>query len=554
MTRKHRPANATDLFELEIMRGRLQSIVDEAGAVLMRTAFSPIIREANDFACAILTPDGRSVAQSSQSIPVFLGTMTHTAQQFLQLFPLETWQPGDVVATNDPWLGTGHLYDITVMRAIFVDDAIAGFAGVVAHLLDIGGRPFAVDSEDVFEEGLRLPPLKIVRAGGELESIVRQIIEANVRMPDFVLGDIEAVLNAASVIARDVARICEETTVTAFEHTWRELEARSEEYMREAIKALPDGTGAAVVDGETVAGNPVRIRARVTVEGDRISVDYDGSSDQVPAAINSVFAYTKAYTVYALKCALAPSLPFNEGIVRPIEVEAPAATVVNSMFPAAGAVRNLVGHFIPTLVFNALAAISPEHAIAECGAPRPIVNISGVHDGTPFVMTILVMGGFGARRGRDGLACVAFPTNTRTVPVEIVESAAPLLIDEKHLLAGSGGAGEFRGGLGQRITVRCLAERAHASIIAQRLRHPPQGVFGGAQGSRTRIELNGRELDDVSERIALSLNDVLTVESSGGGGFGTPGRRSNAAVESDVRNGYISEEAARAEYGEAART
>jgi N-methylhydantoinase B len=527
----------------------MQSIVDEAGAALVRTAFSHIVREAKDFACAILTADGSTVSQSSQSIPVFLGTMTHTVRELLRRFPLDSLEPGDIVATNDPWLGTGHLFDLTVLAPVVVDGERVAVAAVVAHLPDIGGRGFSVDSRDAFEEGLRVPPLKIV-VRGQLEPWFVAMLLSNVRMPDQVLGDLHAILNACAVICGRLEGLCRDMSVARFRSSCQELEQRTEARLRASVAALPDGRYESTIESGGVAGYGFKLHAAIEIRHESILVDFAGSSDQIPVAINSCFSYTRAYTFFAIKCMLAPRVAFNEGISKPIEVIAPEGSILNSRPPAAGAARNLVGHFIPTLIFNALAAVAPKQVIADCGSPRPILNITGVDGrGEHFSAPILVMGGFGARASSDGPSCLAFPTNTETVPIEMLESTCPLRVEEKRLLADSGGPGRFRGGLGQRVTVRLLSEQASASVLAQRLGEPPRGALGGGDGGATRIVAGETDVKQLAGSFRLGRGDTISVDSPGGGGYGSPELRERALVAEDVRDGYVSFRQAASEYG-----
>lgn len=530
---------------VEISRGRLQAIVDEAGTALIRSAFSHIVREAKDFACAIMTRDGFTVVQSAQSIPVFLGTMTHTARNLLKSFPAAGLKSGDVVGTNDPWLCTGHLFDLMLLAPVFVEGELVALAAVVAHLPDIGGRGFTVDAATVFEEGLRLPPLRIASSEG-VDPVIRDILAANVRLPEQVLGDLGAMLNGISVISSRLEILCREITPPTFRGVCRELEQRTERYMRAAIAALPDGEYRSEMLSEGVAGKPFTLKLLVKVAGDEIVMDFAGSTPQIAAAVNSCYSYTRAYVVFALKCLLAPRLPFNEGVLRPIRVEAPEGSVVNSRFPAAGAARNLVGHFIPTLVINAMTGLLPGRSIAECGSPRPIVNLTGTDpkDGRMYSAPVLVMGGFGARASKDGPAALVFPTNTEAVPIEMIESTCPLLFEEKELVPDSGGAGTFRGGLGQRVTVRCTAGEANVSILAQRLKTGAAGVQGGLGGGITEIIVGGEKLQKVSGPIALSSGESVTIQSPGGGGFGPPELRARSAVERDKICQYVTAKAA----------
>ncbi|NBS65169.1 MAG: hydantoinase B/oxoprolinase family protein [Betaproteobacteria bacterium] len=543
-------ATEPDFIGIEITRGRLQSIVDEAGAALIRTAFSHIVREAKDFACVITTPDGSTIVQSAQSVPVFLGTMTHAVRSLIGCFPVDALKPGDVIGTNDPWLSTGHLFDLTLVAPVFVGTEVVAFAAITAHLPDVGGRGFTVDSPTVFEEGVRLPPLYFTRSG-ETEQAIRQILAANVRLPEQVLGDVDAMLNGLTVIGRRLRALCGEMGVTGFRQAYSELEKRTEQAFRRAIHSVPDGIYEASVVTDGVVGKGFAIRLSLTVDGEEIRLDFTGSSPQVAAAVNSPLAYTRAYVVFALKCLLAPRLPFNEGILRAIRVDAPEGTVVSSRFPAACAARNLTGHFIPNLVIDALREVLPDRSIAECGSPRPIISLSGTNprDGRMYYAPVLVMGGFGARAKRDGPSALVFPTNTETVPVEMVESTSPLLFDEKELVTDTGGPGRSRGGLGQRVTLRSTAGDLLVSFVAQHLDRGPKGVLGGLPGGGTRVFVDGKRLDSIPGPLTIAAGKPVTLESPGGGGFGPPAERDRNDVERDLRLGYISAECADRVYG-----
>jgi N-methylhydantoinase B len=536
-------------LKTEIARGRLQSIVDEAGSVLIHTAFSMGIREAKDFSCAVLTPDGRTVTQSHQSIPMFIGTLTHTVQALLEVFPPAQWRLGDVMATNDPWLGTGHLFDLTLVKPVFTTSGhLIGFASVVAHLSDIGGRGFGLDSKDIFEEGFQIPPIKIVDAGSP-NVMFRHLLASNVRLSDQVLGDVDAMLSTLGVIEHRLGALAEELSDAALLHIYADLDHRAEAYMREAIGRLPSGSYQSVFESEPIMGTSFVIKLVIRVHGETLEVDFDGSSKQVPAAINACYSYSCAYVVYAMKCLLAPDVPFTAGLTRPIRVVAPEGTIVNSRFPAGGVARNLVGQFIPGMIFGALAKVAP--SLAECGAPRPTCRIIGAGSsaGMNFSVPFFVMGGLGARPNKDGIACLAFPTNTETVPVEIIETSSPLFVEQKELVADSGGAGQFRGGLGQRIVIRCLAEVAQAFVVAQRLHKPPRGSRSGMDGSVAKVAVRGLPVMNLSGSTVLHRGDTISLQSPGGGGFGSPKKRRPNLVASDIRNGYVTKAMARIQYG-----
>jgi N-methylhydantoinase B len=539
-------------FELEIVRGRLQSIVDEAGAVLMRTAFSYVVREAKDFACAITSPEGHTIAQSAQSIPVFLGTMTHTARALLERFPLERWAPGDVIGTNDPWLGTGHLYDLTVMTPVFAEGDIVGFGIAVAHMPDIGGR-LSMDTQQIFEEGLRIPPMKLGTLDG-LEPMLASILAANVRMPQEVLGDVAAVLNAASVLARDLGNICEEISVARYRAVCSEIESRSEAFMRRAIATVADGEYSASVSAEGVGGNGFTIELKVKVAGDAIEVDFAGSSPQINGGLNSPYAYSRAYVIFALKCLFAPGVSFNEGIIRPITVVAPEASVVNSRFPASGTGRNLVGQFVPTLIFKALDGALPDGTIAGCASPPIVVRVmwKDPTTGAVGVVPVAIYGGMGGRPGKDGPSTLAFPTNTRAVSVEMLEAVCPIMFEEKQFLTDSAGVGRDRGGLGQRVAIRSLSDTVESFVFAQVVGQSPEGVRGGAPSGTASVRVNDTLIEDVSKKLNLVAGDVLRIDSAGGGGFGPPDQRDPRRLADDIENGYVTRSGAEERYASGA--
>lgn len=546
------PAEAATALELEIARGRLQAIVDEAGAVLVRTAFSQLVREAKDFACALLTPGGRTIVQAT-GVPVFMGTTAHTAQELLALTPASEWRPGVVIGTNDIWLGTGHLYDLTMVTPVFFDDAIVALTSVVVHLPDIGGRGWGREARQVFEEGLRIPPTRLGTTEG-FDPLLAKLIAANVRLPEQVAGDMDAGLNASKSMGDQLIAFCEEMAPEPLEAVWRPLEERTERFVRSRIAEIPDGVYRSSFDSDEAGGLSFHLQLELTVHGELLEADFAGSSSQVPAGINSSLAYTRSYLVFALKCLLAPDLPLNEGLNRVIGVGAPRASVVNSAFPAAGTARNLVGMHIPALVFNSLATVLPEAVTAESGAPHPILSITGAESetGALFSASLEAPGGFGARASCDGGSVVQFPANTQIMAVEMIEATSPLLFRCRELLTDSGGAGRFRGGLGQRVAFSILAPTAYAALHVERLENPACGLFGGEAGSRARVLLGDAEVTEPAQAIALTPTDVLTIESPGGGGYGEPQARDADATRWDVTEGYVSEAAARTTYGLAA--
>jgi N-methylhydantoinase B len=513
----HQPLSAVDV---EITRGRLQSIVDEAGAIIVNSAFSTIVREAKDFSCALLTPGGDTIVQAS-GIPPFLGTATNTAKGLLDCMPTSAWQPDAVIGTNDIWLGTGHLFDLTLVQPVYVADEIVTLSSVVFHMADIGGRGWGREARQVFEEGLQIPPLVLGTTKG-FDPVIVELIRANVRRPDEVIGDIEAALNALVVMRRRFVELCVELTPTGFTSVCADLESRTEAVMRERISAVPDGRYRASFDSDESGGTSFHLELAVIVQEDEIVVDFDGSSPQVDAGINCCRAYARGYAIFALKSLLAPDLPLNEGLIRPLRYSAPRASIVNSCFPAAGTARNVVGMYVPTLIIRALSEAIPDKVIADSGSPEPIIVVTGSLDtGELFSSSAIVLaGGMGARATSDGLSVTSFPTNLRMVGVEVLEATSPLLFTCREAIEGSGGNGRFQGGLGQRVTLSCSVASAQAAVLVERLRSPPEGLRGGGPGTPTRVLVDGDLLEDCARPIQMSQSTLLTVESAGGGGYG----------------------------------
>ncbi|MFA7437924.1 hydantoinase B/oxoprolinase family protein [Castellaniella sp.] len=541
---------AYDPVTLKMMWDRLIAVVDEADTALGRMAFSTVVREAHDYVTVLLDDTGRSIAQCTYSIPSFIGTLPTTARHILERIPADTLRPGDVVITNDPWLGTGHLPDITMLSPIFHQGRLIAFAGNVAHMPDIGGRAFSADAREVFEEGLRLPPMFLYR-GGEPAQELFSIIRHNVRVPEQVLGDLEAGRSANEVMARRLEGFLTDYGLTDLRELGEEMFSRSEANMRAKISELPDGEycDSLIMDG---FDEPLKINTRIVIKGDQILVDYAGSSPQIDRAMNSVHNYTYAYTVYPLKCILDPETPNNEGSFRPLEITAPEGSFLNPRLPAAVNGRHLVGHLLSFAIYGALRNIIPEKILADGGcAPSWVLVLNGQHDtGRPFSSFMFFAGGQGARRGMDGPASLHFPTNISSVPAEHMEATCPVRIEFREQIPDSGGGGQWRGGNGVRIILRSLATRPCAvTLQCERIQHPPQGLFGGQAGSPGRAILNGEPIAKPKEQFILQPNDVLMLDLPGGAGYGDPLLRAPDAVLDDVRAGVITAASAKKVFG-----
>jgi N-methylhydantoinase B len=541
-------SRAFDPFLLEILWNRLVAIVDEAAATLIRTSFSTVVRESYDFSCVLTDRAGHSLVQASLSIPSFIGTLPKTVKHFLRKFPADTLRPGDVFITNDQWLGTGHLPDVNVAKPIFRGDELVAFAASVAHAPDIGGKIRAPDAREVFEEGLQIPMMRLYHAGQPNESLI-ELIRYNVRVPDQVMGDLDAQLSALAVMERRLLALMDEHGLEDVDELAATIQGLSEQTMRRAIAALPDGDYEHELKTDGLAV-PVTVTMKMTVAGDAIHIDFGGTSDQVDRALNVVPAYRDAYTVYPLKCALAPSIPNNEGIWKPITIDAPEGSILNPRYPAAGGTRVLVGHYLTTLVLGALARALPDRVIAATGSPVWCVNMAGAgRRGQRFAAMFFINGGLGAAARRDGPSCLSFPSNVSNTPVEIMETVAPIRVLEKRLLPDSGGPGASRGGLGQVLRFQNLSARPMtASFLAERTRFPATGLFGGGAGGLGGVRIDGKPVDP---KITHTIEPGGTVEMTapGGGGFGDPRERNAQRVRADVGAGYVTPERARRDHG-----
>ncbi|HKV44591.1 MAG TPA: hydantoinase B/oxoprolinase family protein [bacterium] len=554
-SRAPRPAGASvalDPIGLEIVWRRLIAIADEAATTLVRTSFSPIVRESNDFSCVIFDAAGNAVAENTLGIPSFNAVISRTLAHFIRVRPLADWRAGDIGITNDPWLASGHLPDVTILAPVFRDGRLLAWVGSIAHMVDMGGTLWSADTHEVYEEGVRVPPMLLFREGRSNDDLLR-LIRANVRMPDQVTGDLMAQVAAGETAAQRLRELVEETALGDLDGVSREVCGRAESAMRRAIAAIPDGTYRSRLDTDGTGEEPVHLQAAVRVRGDEIDVDYAGTSPQVRHALNTVLNYTEAYTCYPLKCALDPLTPRNEGSYRPIRVTAPEGSILNPRHPAPVHARQLVGHCLAALLYEALAPVIPDRVIADSGsAPTLRVVVSGAWlDRRPFTSILFLNGGMGARPRADGLACTCFPSNVVCGSMEIIEATAPLRIWRKEFARDSGGPGRFRGGLGQAMELELLAPTpATLSLFVDRVDHPPRGLLGGHPGGRAMIVVNGREDGFPRKgRSRLAPLGRVQVRYPGGGGYGDPRGRAREAVRADLDAGVISEAAAREVYG-----
>lgn len=539
-----------DPVTLQILWSRLISVADEAAAALLRTSFSTIVRESNDFATVLMDANGDSLAENSIGIPSFVGLLPRTLRHMLEDIPVEELRPGDCLITNDPWMGTGHLLDITMAAPIFHRGRLVGFSGATSHMPDMGGAPWSADCQEIYEEGLRIHPTRFLIEGRENRDVVR-FIRGNVRVPDLVMGDIHAQVNAQRVCAAQVRELLDDTGLSDLTGLSATLQDRADRAMRRAVAALPDGTWRSVTHADGWEDQPTRIECAVTVEGDRLTVDYAGTSAQIARGLNSPMNYTYAYSVYPLKCALDPLTPRNEGSYRAITVMAPEGSILNPLHPAPCNARHLTGLFLSGAIYGCLAPIVPGQVIADSASPCPRPVTTGRdRSGARFSQVLFGAGGMGAAAGRDGLNATAFPTNSGSGSIEAYEASAPIVVWKKDLLPDSGGPGRFRGGLGQEIELEVLTdETVRLSLLSDRMDNPAPGLDGAAPGAPALVRLQDGTRPHPKSRSLLRPGDRLTMHLGGGGGFGPPSDRDPDAVRLDVADGYVTPDGARRDYG-----
>ena len=527
-------------YILEILWNRLLSIAEEQAQVLMRTAFSTIVREAGDLSAAIFDRRGRMVAQARTGTPGHINTMARGMRFFLEEFPLDTIEPGDVLISNDAYKLAGQLNDMCVVTPVFHDNRVVGFFASCCHMVDIGGVGLTADAREMFEEGLLVPFCKFHVRGVENRDVAR-FIRSNVRAPDEVIGDIYAQISAGEVGARRLKQMLVEFGLGDIEVLSDEIIMRSKRATREAIKAFPQGRFefACMNDG---FDQPIRLQVAVERRDDRIVVDFAGSAPALPRGINVPLAYTTAYSSYAVKCIVAPDVPNNEGSLAPIEVDAPEGSILNPQRPAPTAARHILGHFLPSVIFGALEQAVPDKVPADSAAGLWVTQLTGRrHDGRNFAFAFFACGGMGARPTKDGLSVTSFPSGIQNVSTEVIESVAPIVFHERELRPDSGGAGQYRGGLGQTIRFEVRTDGpCHFSTMYDRVIFAPRGAQGGADGAAGTVLLAGERSLAPKGRSTVPPGQEITLLLPGGGGYGTASERSAALLEEDVIDGYVS--------------
>ncbi len=540
----------------QVMWNRLISVVEEQAQALIRTAFSTSVREAGDLSAGVYDIRGRMLAQAVTGTPGHVNAMAESVGHFMRRIGMKNMFEGDVYITNDPWEGTGHLHDITVVTPSFHKGKHVGFFACTAHIVDIGGRGFGADANSVYEEGLYIPIMKFA-ARGKVDLTLVNIIRGNVREPDQLVGDVYALATCNEVGHRRLIDMMKEFNLKDLEAISSFILENSRRATLARIAALPRSSaeGSMTIDGYDT---PIDLKVKVTIHKDRIVSDFTGTSGLDKKGINVPLVYTKAYVCYALKCAIAPEIPNNAASLAPFETEAPVNSIVNAVHPAPVALRHVIGHFIPDTVYNAVDRILPnlvpvEGAGALCNfqvSMRPRMDAPAPATARRSEVLTFNSGGSGARPTSDGLNATAFPSGVMTMPIEATENAGPVIIWRKELRPDSGGAGKYRGGLGQFMEVGAVeGHEFDIQAMFDRVNHPARGRQGGADGAATTIARSDGETMKGKGKQFVPHGKRVLMAFPGGAGFGDRSQRDKTLVKRDLARGYISADSAARDYG-----
>ena len=548
-----------DPLTVAVVWGRLAAIAEEMAEAQQRCAFSDQVREGGDYSTAVFDATGRMLAQANRS-PAHLGAMPHVVRNMLGAYPATSLAPGDVIVLNDPYMGSGHLPDLFAMSPAFDADRLVGFVVSCIHLTDIGGpapgSQAVVGVTDSVQEGLRLLPTRLYRQGEPVREIL-DLIGANVRVPDAVLGDIRAQRAALHVGATKLGQFHARTGTRVVDAAAEEFLTRSEQAVRHELLAIPDGTATFVdhLDDYGPGTPPIRLEAAVTISGSNLTFDFSGTDPQTPSSLNCTLSYLRAYCYWVAKAITTrDTIPQNEGQLRPVQVTAPPGCFFNPVPPAALNGRALLNQRIVELLFGALSKIVPDRVCAASGQwVNPIFGGAEPGTGRTFVFYDYIMGGVGARASKDGLDAIPPTVSVENIPVEAQEARNPIIVERYELIPDSGGAGRFRGGLGVRKDIRLLADDVVLSNLTDRHVFSAYGLFGGRDGVLGETVLNPGAPDErrlhSKEVVHLQRGDVVSFRCSGSGGVGDPSERPREKVLEDVHQGRVSPERAHDLYG-----
>ncbi len=546
-----------DPITLAVIKNALDAIVDEVAYTVLRTARSEIVKDVMDYSAAICDAQGNMIAQA-KTIALHLGAVPEAMAAIREQYG-DDLNEGDAIILNDPYQGGMHLPDIFMFTPIFCEGSLEGFSVVICHHTDVGGRvpgSNASDSTEIYQEGLRLPVLKLYDRGN-LNEAVQTIIERNVRVPSRVLGDLKAQRAACHVGARELTKLITKYGKETARGYFKELLDYAERMAREDIRSWPDGTYhfTDYIDNDGFSSDPIPITVAITVDGDHLIVDYEGSSPQVEAALNATRSYTNSCSYLSVRCVLDGDVPNNEGVFRCIEVRAPEASILNPVLPGPCAARALTGYRVMDTMLGALAQIVPDRVPAAGEGGNTVVSIGGYSpQREPFIIVDMICGCWGGRPDRDGVDAITNPSqNLSNTPIEVLERQHPVRIEDYALINDSCGAGEFRGGLGVRRSYRLLAEEAGLQLRSDRTKFAPYGLNGGESGRMTVnwLEKPDGTCVDLPGKVTMPLRqgELVVHEQAGAGGYGNPFKRNPGRVLEDILDEKLSEAAGRDKYG-----
>jgi N-methylhydantoinase B len=539
---------------LQVMWNRLLAVVEEQGQTLLRAAFSPIVRECGDISAGIFDVRGRMLAQAVTGTPGHINTMAEAVIALRERFPIQTMRPGDIYMTNDPWLASGHLNDFLLLMPVFRAGRVVGFTSCTSHLVDLGGQGMGPEGSDVHDEGLCIPPCRLVERG-EVNALLLDIVKANSRAPIANEGDIYALIACCEAGGRRLIALMDEYGLDDLEPLADHIIDTSRRGTLAAIAEIPPGVyrHALMVDGYE---SELELHAALTVSPDRLHVDFAGTSGCSRKGINVPLNYAAAYTVFALRCIVGPDIPNNAGSLERFVVTGPPGCILNAQRPAPVAMRHSIGQMTPDLILGCLHQAMPDRVPAEgasCMYDLPLRHAPEVarDGGRHFAIELVHNGGTGARPGSDGLSATAFPSGVYGSQVEMTEAAAPVIVWRRELLTDSGGAGRYRGGLGQRIEMTAANGAPFLVFLSvERVKNPAMGRAGGLAGAPGRIRVTGRAVDVPGKgELRLEPGERLIFDTPGGGGYGPPAARDRLALARDVGSGLVSTDAAARLYG-----
>ncbi len=535
--------NQIEEIRMQVMWNRLISVVEEQAMTLLRTAFSTSVREAGDLSAGVYNARGEMLAQAVTGTPGHVNTMAEALQHFINEIPREEMYPGDTYVTNDPWKGTGHLHDITMVSPSFNGDELIGFFACTAHVVDVGGRGFGADGKSVYEEGIQIPVMKFAERG-EVNKHLLKLLRANVREANQVIGDFYSLAACNDVGHKRLIEMLREVDLPNLEKLGQFILSRTHKAMMERIADLPKGAWSndMMTDGYD---DQIRLVAEVAIADDGVTVDLTGTAPMSRWGINVPLIYTKAYACYALKCVVAPDIPNNAASLAVFHVTSPT-NILNAARPAPVSVRHVLGHMVPDLILGALAKALPGQVLAEGAAALWNVHISvrpeAGKDGRRAEVLMFNSGGMGARPTLDGLSATAFPSGVHTMPIEATEHTGPIVVWRKELRPDSGGDGKYRGGLGQVIEIApAEGHEFEFSAMFDRVTAAPRGRDGGRDGALGSVMLDDGTVMKPKGWQFVPAGRRLVLKAPGGGGFGDPAKRSEDARAEDRVRGYVTE-------------